>query len=199
MNDNNSTYKAEQSSANKQGTGQIVSTLVFLLGVFACYFGAISGLLWIGPVAVVVIGAFRLRISSDLKKDLQVILLVGVIGIIVETLLILSRVYTPDPGKRILLVWPFLPEWILALWVNFSFRIKDILIFIRGRVWLSSIMGFVFGILIFLSASARGLLTMRYSYISLLIISIMWAAAVFLMFYYSESIYFVEDEKYEKK
>lgn len=167
-----------------EGLGEITSTGLFLIGVIACYFGAISGLLWVGPLVVAVVGAVNFYFSSDWILDLKLVLFVGVLGLVVETAMIFFGVYTPDPLKRIWLFWPFLPEWILALWLNFGFRLKSLIPMMRERMWLSWVTGFIFGILIFKSAQARYLVELDMGNISLLIIAGIWAVTVYLMFHF---------------
>lgn len=176
--------KDDSAARSMAGLGQMPSTVLFLVGVTACYYGAISGLLWVGPLVVAVVGAVQFFFSPDWILDLKLVILVGVLGLIVETLLILLGVYTPAPLKRIWLVWPFLPEWILALWLNFGFRLKSLIPMMYGRMWLSWVTGFIFGILIFTSAQARGLLELEMGNISLLIIAGVWAVSLYLMFHY---------------
>lgn len=187
--------KNDSTAKTSKGLGEITSTVLFLIGVIACYFGAISGLLWVGPLVVAVIGAVKLFFSSDWTLDLKLVLLVGVLGLAVETLLILFRVYTPAPRTRIWLSWPFLPEWIFALWLNFGFRLKSLIPIMSQQMWLSWITGFVFGILIFTSAQARTLLELDRGNISLLIIAVVWAVTVFLIFHYAAVIFYREVEK----
>lgn len=185
--------KDDSAARSLDGLDQMISTVLFLVGVAACYYGAISGLLWIGPLVVAVIGAVKFSFSSDWISDLKLVLLVGILGLVVETLLILLGVYTPAPLKRIWLVWPFLPEWILALWLNFAFRLKSLIPMMRGRMWLSWVTGFIFGILVFKSAQARELLELDLGNISLLIIAGVWGVSVYLMFHYGAIIYYREE------
>lgn len=180
--------KDDSTAKRSEGLGEITSTVLFLIGVIACYFGAISGHLWVGPLVVALIGALKLFLSPDWTLDLKIVLLVGVLGLIVETLLILLGVYTPAPIKRIGLPWPFLPEWIFALWLNFGFRLKGLISMMRGRIWWGLITGFVFGILIFKSAQARELVVLDLGNISLLIIAGVWSVTVFLMFHYAAAL-----------
>ncbi|MGM0438686.1 MAG: DUF2878 family protein [Bacillota bacterium] len=185
--------KDDSAARSLDGLGQMTSTVLFLVGVVACYYGAISGLLWVGPLVVAVIGAVKFVFSPDWILDLKLVLLVGMLGLVVETLLILFGVYTPAPLKRIWLFWPFLPEWILALWINFGFRLKSLIPMMYGRMWLSWVTGFVFGILIFKSAQIRELLVLDLGNISLLIIAGVWAVSVYLIFYYGAIICYREE------
>lgn len=163
-------------------------TLVFFLGVFACYWGAINNMLWFGPTVVALIAVLRLTLSSEKRSDIKIILLVSGLGVLIETILIFTGVYTPDSSRVILLPWPLLPEWILALWVNFALKVKDLLGLFKEKLYLSSLVGFIFGILIFRNANARGLLELNLGNLSLLLIAILWALGLTIMIYYALAI-----------
>ena len=189
MADNNIDTKARRSFMIRFITGQLTATLIFIVGVISCYQGAMSGKLWLGPLVVILIALSRTVFDKNRGRELKVLLVVGGLGCLAESLMILLSIYTPDAGARMLLPWPLLPEWILALWINFGLKIRDYMWLMRGRPVLGAVMGFIFGILIFRNAAGMGLLVLGHGSISLYTASLIWAVIVPVLFHYAASVY----------
>ncbi len=135
------------------------SPLGLLLTIFATYHGARNGMPWLGLLFWAANLALFLP-SSPLKKErVQLMLLVGAAGFLLDTLLILLGIYYAEPHGRWLLPHFFCPEWILALWLNFGlalFVFRPML----SRAWpIPIVVGLLFATMIYANAARMGLIT----------------------------------------
>lgn len=158
---------------------QILGTIVFMIGVFASYLGAQRQLPWIGLLVVGIIMVSDMIINrKQIVSKLKLIAFVGVAGFLIETLMIALSVYSVAPSSMWLLSSPFVPVWIIALWLNFGIRVPAYLPFFRGKHFINAFVGFAFAFLIFSSASNLQLVILNFSFWSIIICGIVWAILV---------------------
>lgn len=158
---------------------QIIGMVVFMIGIFATYQGALNQKPWLGPLIVMLIIIYDLLSHrKNIIARLKFLFLVAFIGMLTESLLIIFSVYSVEPNTRWLINAPFAPLWILALWLNFGTRLPSYLSFLNGKHILNAISGFVFAILIFHSAKSMGIITFQQGTLSLLICAIAWAIII---------------------
>jgi len=166
---------------------QITGTLTFMIGVVACYFGALQQMPWLGMAVVLLIILIDLLQDKKLiRKKIKLVVLVTLAAAVMETLLIVASVYSVNPSSRLLDFQFLLPIWILALWVNFSVRIISYLVFTRGKHFVNALLGIVFAVLIFRSAERFGLVELTYGIYSLAIIAVAWGHFCTLHLYVCE-------------
>ncbi|MCE5205614.1 MAG: DUF2878 domain-containing protein [Porphyromonadaceae bacterium] len=162
---------------------QIIGTLTFMIGVVACYFGALQQMPWLGMAVVMLVVLIDLLQNKKLiRNKIKLVVIVTLAAAVVETLLIVTSVYFVNPSSRLFDFQFVLPIWILALWVNFSIRIVSYLVFTRGKHLVNALLGIVFAVLIFRSAERFGLVELTYGVYSLAIIAAAWG--VFVPFIY---------------
>lgn len=162
---------------------QITGTLTFMIGVAACYFGALQQMPWLGMAVVLLIILIDLFQNKKLVRNkIKLVVVVTLAAAVIETLLIVTSVYSVNPSSRLLGLQFVLPIWILALWVNFSIRIISYLVFTRGKHLVNALLGIVFAVLIFRSAERFGLVVFTHGIYSLAMIAAAWG--VFVPFIY---------------
>ncbi len=111
---NDATQKQRQ-IRNRFITQQIIGGIVFFIGVISCYQGTLRGIPWLGPLVVLVIAMMHFAQGKDHWPEIQLVLAVGVIAFIMESVLIATNVYTVNPTTRWVIPAPFCPAWLLAL------------------------------------------------------------------------------------
>ncbi|HRY28465.1 MAG TPA: DUF2878 domain-containing protein [Elusimicrobiota bacterium] len=161
---------------------QLVTTAVFIVGILACYQGAVRGIPWLGPAVVALLAVIHFAGRKNRRQQMKVVLLVGGIGFLTETIMIAAGLYTPAESTRFLLPAPLCPLWILALWINFALKMGDYLWFMQGRIIRGFVVGFLFGVAIFHNASVMGVGTLNYGKTSLLLAAFVWGLIVPVLF-----------------
>lgn len=169
---------------------QILGTMIFMIGVFACYQGALAQMPWVGLLVVGVILVIDLLINrKQVASKLKLIALVGLAGFLIETLMIAIHVYSVSPTSKWLLSPPWVPVWILALWLNFGIRVPAYLPFFRGKHLINILVGFVFAFFIFNSASSLHLINLNFSFWSIIICGTAWAILVPLIYIVANQLF----------
>ena len=157
---------------------QIIGTLTFMIGVVACYFGAIKQVPWLGMAVVLLIILIDLLQDKKLiRNKVKLVAVVALAAAVMETLLIVTSVYSVSPSSR------------LALWVNFSVRIISYLVFTRGKHFVNALLGIVFAVLIFRSAERFGLLELTHGVYSLVVIAVAWGVFVPSIYMYANKLF----------
>lgn len=168
---------------------QIIGMALFFTGVGACYKGATTGKLWLGPAVVAVVCALQVLVGiRRWKKEILIILTVGIAGLILETLLSACGVYSAVEKTRWILPAPVCVEWILALWINFGGKTSSLLPGVRGKPVMIASSSAVFAMLIFRRASKLGLIDLTWGWWSMAIIAASWAIVVPMLFRFAERL-----------
>lgn len=161
-----------------------------MAGVFACYIGALQQKPWLGIVVVFVILLLDLLQHKQLIiQKLKLVAVVTIAAAFIETLLILTSVYSVTPTSRLLNTQLIVPIWILALWINFSVRVISYLVFTRGKHLINGLLGVIFAILIFRSGHRFGLVELNYGIYSLIIIALAWGIFVPFIYIYANRLF----------
>jgi len=161
--------------------------LFFQAGWFACVWGAGQGMVWLGPVFVTIVMAFQAGILTKMsQREVVFILLAVVVGLSLDTGMILAGVYTP---VRKLVPWPFAPVWIVALWVLFTASFRLSLQQLHGRPLLACLLGAVAAPLSYAAGGRMGAASMHPSFLkSYGTFGIVWGLAVPALFALSSAL-----------
>lgn len=163
---------------------KIVNFLGFQIVWFAAVFGAADGNFWIGPIAVLVWLAVHVYWSESSKEEILIALTALGLGLLSDTILIGTGVYTPRglvPG------WLVTPPWMLALWVNFGTLVNGSLGWLRERYLLGAFLGAWGGPMAYYSGHRLGALTFHPPLVfHLALLGAAWAVAVPLLFFLAE-------------
>lgn len=123
----------------------------------AAVWGAAQGVLWAGPVALLVLLVAHLRLvpAGEREAELRYVLAVGLIGAVLDTGLHAIGATTYPTSAA---AWPHLlvPPWIVALWVGFATLPRFSLHWLAGRPWLAVLFGAIGGPLSFLGGTRFG-------------------------------------------
>ena len=155
-------------------TKQVFTIVLFLVGVMACYRGAIVGRPWLGPAIVLAILGIHVLIDRERWLMLKLVAIVTVVTFVFESVVITTGLYTPEPATRWLMIAPLCPLWLLALWVNFAAKLVTTALMLRDHYLRGSLLGVLFGLIIFQRAEAMHVLRLNHGLWSLVIIAVLW-------------------------
>ncbi|HCH65533.1 MAG TPA: DUF2878 domain-containing protein [Deltaproteobacteria bacterium] len=126
------------------------------VGWFACILGAANGLPWLGPLIVALLALHFIQSATDRPRAALRLLAVAVIGLVTDSLLMVSGVLIFPEAVQIMPALPGPPVWMVALWVGFGTTLGGALRALRMR-WLGSVLvGAVFGALGYRAGVALG-------------------------------------------
>lgn len=169
---------------------QIIGTLLFMVGIFACYYGTLQQIQWLGfTVVSVILLIDLLQNKAQIKQKLKLVIMIGFAAAIIESILISTSVYSVASSSRLLNIHYIVPIWILALWINFIVRVTSYLIFTRGRHFINALLGAVFALLIFRSGNKMGLVELHYGMYSLAIVALSWAVLVPFVYAFANKLF----------
>lgn len=100
--------------------------------------GAAHGLWWAGPTALVVFATWQLAVSGHRRTDAFLLVLIGLIGFCVESMLVdtgLLRYAATEPSAHVA------PIWIVALWMSFALTLNHSLAYLKSHLYVASILG----------------------------------------------------------
>lgn len=165
---------------------KIIRPILFFLGVFACYGGAITQNLWLGPLVVALIIAFRLFQQKEaLLQTIKLLFFIGIGSAILESLLIFSSIYTVNESTRWFIPAPLLPLWILSLWMNYAVMVPALISTFHGKHLKNIAFGAFFSIIIFFNAERRELLELEHGWLSHVIIAAAWGFFLVMIYQYA--------------
>lgn len=126
---------------------------LYEIGWFACVLGAASGASRTGAVAALTLTGVHVALAVERRRELVLILAVGVLGLTVETALLPFGVlvFPPHAADAYL---P--PAWIAALWLQFATLLNYSLDWLSGRPWPAFLAGLLGGPLAFLAGERLG-------------------------------------------
>jgi hypothetical protein len=143
------------------------------IGWFACALGAARGLPWLGLIVVAVFLALHLLWSSDRRGELRLILTVGVLGMVIDSLSKISGLLIYR-GDLLDIGW-LAPLWIGALWLQFASTLNVSLAWLQDRYLLAFVVGAIAGPLSYLGGARLGALALPHDRsVTVLILAVIW-------------------------
>lgn len=121
---------------------KILNFILFQAGWWACVLGAVHGHAWLGPLFVSAIVGFHLFLRPDAGREAVLLLIVGILGTLIDSLQQRWGVLLFKGGGRN--DW-LCPLWISALWVIFGITLNASLKWLQGRYFLAAFFGILGG------------------------------------------------------
>ncbi len=151
-------------------------------GWFACVLGARAGAPAWGPG---VVGAWLLwdwNRQGRRARDGCFLLAVGVVGYLMDSLLVLAGAIRFHPGS--LSEGGSIPLWMIALWLNLAGTFNGFLDWLRGRYLLGSVLGIAAGPLAYGGGARLGAIRWGEPFaLSIAAIALEWALALPLLLF----------------
>lgn len=157
----------------------------FQAGWFAAVLGAGNDLPWLGLAVMPLVLLIHIIFSPHKKAEAVFILLAGFIGFWVDTLLVYAGVFTP---VQYLSPHPFSPPWMVVLWMGFATSMNASLKQLHGRYTLSALLGAFGGPSAYYGGAQLGATTSIPGTADLLVLGVVWAAAVPALFFITSRI-----------
>jgi len=152
-----------------------VNFIAFQVGWFACILGASSGMPWIGVLVGLIVIALHLFSVDKPAKELSLIVYALVIGIVLDSLLVMSGWLNYPNG---IVLSGMAPYWILMLWALFASTLNISMRWMHGKYWVAAIFGAVGGPLSYLAGARLGAVTFTEMQPALLALALGWALAM---------------------
>ena len=153
----------------------LINMVAFYLGWFACILGATGGVPWLGPIVMAILLVLHLFLAEERQQEIRLIILTGVFGTILDSLLMVSGMYSFTNHS---LSW-ICPMWMTALWMGFASTLNHSMRWMQGRYSLALIFGAVGGPLSYYAGVRLGALTfLPPFFVSMAILAIIWGLAV---------------------
>jgi hypothetical protein len=155
-----------------------INGALFEAGWFACVTAAASGAPLLGLLVAILVVLLHLVSVPSPGRELRLILLAVVMGVMFDSLLVASGWIRYPNG---ILVPGTAPYWILAMWAMFATTLNVSLGWLKGRPLLAVVMGGVFGPMSYLAGEGLGGLEFIDRTASLVALSIGWAISMPLL------------------
>lgn len=153
----------------------VANFIAFQIGWFACILGASNDMPWIGALVGVIVISLHLFSVDRPVKELNLIACALVIGIVLDSLLVMSGWLSYPNG---ILLSGTAPYWILMLWALFASTLNVSMKWMHGKYWLAAIFGAVGGPLSYLAGARLGAVTFVDLQAALLALAVGWALAM---------------------
>ena len=127
----------------------------FYLGWFACLLGATHNMPWLGVLVMAALLALHLFLTANRTQELRFILVTGLLGTSLDSLLMLGGLYTFTNHT---LSW-LCPIWMTALWMGFASTLNHSMRWLRGRYRLTCLFGAIGGPLSYYAGMGLGALS----------------------------------------
>lgn len=157
-------------------TKNLLNLALYQTGWFACVIGAARGHPWLGMAVALTLLAVHLSRVRDRRSELLLILAVGALGFVADTIQGWLGVFRFSSGYVV--EW-LAPPWIVVMWMQFGSTLRYCLAWLMQSPRLAAVLGFVGGPLAFWAGSRMGAMTFGSPlWSSLLSIAVVWALAL---------------------
>jgi hypothetical protein len=166
----------------------LINFILFQIGWFACVISAASQLEWLALLSIAIVIAIHFFLIKDRLSELQLILIAGIIGLLLDSTLITLGVFTPTSNFG---YQGIAPLWLVGMWMLFGITLNHSLRWLYQRYVLAALLGFVFAPIAYLAGQRLGALTFPPDHspmISLLIIGTCWLIVTPLLLYSSRIV-----------
>ena len=161
----------------------LVNFVAFQIGWFAAVLGAANGVPWAGPLVIAVVIALHLATVRRPSAELTLILLCGLIGAVMDSVLVALGLVTYPAG----LIWPnTAPYWIVAMWMLFATTLNISLGWLKPRKLVGAVFGLVGGPLAYYTGFKLGGIQFGNFELAMAALALGWAAVVPLLLVLAE-------------
>ena len=124
----------------------VANFILFQVIWFACVMGAGYGYPLLGPAVAIICIGIQFFISTEIKKSLFILLLIGILGSIGDSVLFYFDVFSfPEHATNPQnIAWTY-PIWMTALWLGFASTYNISMKWLQNKYALQVIFGFIGG------------------------------------------------------
>ena len=159
-----------------------IKIFLMLSGYQLTWLMCVFGELWYSSfVPGLVCGLLFLAIcfinSDNIKKTIQIVLLISLIGYLFDTCLVFFEIYNFQTSLYV----GVLPIWMLVLWPSFAILFDEILIFLSKYKIIAIILSSILGPLTYFAGSPLGLININNLLLFFILMIVFWA--ILMIFY----------------
>ena len=165
----------------------IINIVGFYIGRWGCILVSSNGYRYIGPLLTLAFIILHANFFIVNPKEIQLIVIVGVVGTIVDSCLFFSQsfIYAEAYSENLFIA----PLWITAMWAGFAATVNHSMTFFKGKWLLMVVAGAVFGPAAYYTGEGFGAITFQSTpLLSILIIGAVWALAMPLVFFINKKL-----------
>ncbi|EGI77605.1 DUF2878 domain-containing protein [Hylemonella gracilis] len=151
---------------------KLINFLIYQTGWLVCVLGAARGWPWAGVVFVLLALAWHLRQAEDLRAELRLALIAGLVGALWDTALAATGLVRFTNG---VLIDGTAAYWMVALWVLFGMTLNVSLAWLKEHLLGAAILGAVGGPLAYLAGAKLGALSLPDTNLALPLLALGWA------------------------
>jgi hypothetical protein len=163
----------------------LTNLLAFKVAWLSSVIGGASSIPWIGPAAVCVALLLHFRAARRPLEELLLVLMCAVIGTGFDSFLVASGLVAYKAGMFSVYVAPY---WIITLWMLFATTLNVSFRWLRGKVLLGALIGFVGGPASYLAGQALGSIVLVHQVGALVALAAGWAVIMPLLMRLAESL-----------
>jgi len=111
---------------------------MYQAGWFVMVLGAAKGYPWSGALAGFLLLVAHLVLVRETKAEIRTVLTIGALGTAVDSVQALAGVFVFESGY-----WTYwiVPLWLTVMWMQFATLFHFVLSWMKGRYWLSALLG----------------------------------------------------------
>lgn len=159
-------------------TRSLLNFVAFQTGWFACVLGASHGMPWVGLLVASLVVTLHVWFSEWRSDELILVGLSVVLGLVFDSLLVLSG-WVQYPGG--VLLPGVAPYWILTMWALFATTLNVSMSWLQGKPFLASVLGAIFGPLSYMAGQRFGAIEFLSFQPAVIALAIIWALAMPLL------------------
>jgi len=161
----------------------LLNFMAFQIGWFSCVIGAANGLPWLGTTISVGVIAWHLTRAATPRRELTLVLLSGLIGLVLDSTLVSLGLIGYPSGT---LIDGMAPHWIVAMWMIFATTLNVTFRWLKGRWLLAAVLGALAGPLAYFGgASLDAAEFIGNTTMALSAIAVVWAVGMPLLLWLS--------------
>ena len=153
----------------------LLNFVVFQIGWFSAVLGAANDMPWAGPLVITAAIALHLTIAKRPLTELTLILLCGIIGAVMDSILVAVGWVSYPTG---LIIANAAPYWIIAMWMLFATTLNLSLGWLKKRKSIAAVFGLIGGPLAYYTGFKLGGIEFEHFEAAMLALGLGWAAIV---------------------
>ncbi len=161
----------------------LLNFVAFQVGWFAAVLGAANNLPWAGPLVIAAVIALHLRVVKRPRQELTLILICGLIGAVMDSVLVAAGWVSYPTGS---IVENAAPYWIVAMWMLFATTLNVSLGWLKSRKLLGVAFGLIGGPLAYYTGFKLGGIEFVDFNAAIIALGVAWGLAVPVLLWLAE-------------
>ena len=168
----------------------LLNFVVFQVGWFSAVLGAANDMPWAGPLVITAAIALHLTIAKRPLTELTLILICGLIGAVMDSILVAVGWVSYPAG---LIIANAAPYWIVAMWMLFATTLNLSLGWLKKRKSVAAVFGLIGGPLAYYTGFKLGGIELENFEAAMLALGLGWACIVPVLLLLAERFNGMED------